>query len=324
MDDRAQNPPPRASIVIPTFNGAMRLPQVLAALADQSAADGSFEVVVVDNASTDGTSAAVRRDPSTQRLRSREIDVRIVAEPRPGLTYARIAGLTGARADVISFLDDDNVPNYDYVENGIAVFDEPSLGLAISRVRPRWEIDPPPSVARRQHLLAVNDYLGEEVRDFGATAMPAPTVGAGLWVRRSVFVAAVPCDHPELLMPDRVGARLASGGDIELGILIGRAGYRRVYFPTLRVLHEIPRRRLETAYLCELIEGIVRSEMTLREKYGAAKFGSRDRLLALANLSIALCGIPFMLLFKDDARREIAFVMAARRARLRGPLRSSS
>jgi glycosyltransferase involved in cell wall biosynthesis len=44
-----------ACIVIPTFNGARRLPLVLDALATQDAPTGLFEVVVVDNASTDET-----------------------------------------------------------------------------------------------------------------------------------------------------------------------------------------------------------------------------------------------------------------------------
>jgi glycosyltransferase involved in cell wall biosynthesis len=311
---------PLASIVIPTFNGAMRLPRVLAALAEQAARDGSFEVVVVDNASTDDTTAVVQHDPSAQRLRERGVAVEVIAEPRQGLTFARIAGVKAAHSDAVCFLDDDNLPDRDFVANGIDLFGEPSLGLAISRVRPQWEIEPPPSIARRRHLLAVNDYMGESVQDFGATATLAPTIGAGLWIRRSVFLAAVPWDRPESLLPDRVGQRLASGGDIELGILIGGAGFHRIYFPSLRLVHEIPRRRLETAYLCELIEGIVRCELTLREKYGGVPFGLRQRLGASLNLFAALCSIPLIFFGKCDAQREISFVLAARRAHLRGPL----
>ena len=321
MSDTTESSWPYAGIVIPSFNSAERLPRVLVALSEQSAPDRSFEVVVVDNASTDGTAAVAELDPSTRRLRERGIQVRVIAEPRQGLTYARIAGVNETRAHVICFLDDDNLPDYDFVANGIGVFRQQALGLAISSVRPSWEVLPPPSVERRRHLLAVNDYLGDRVLDFGATATPAPTIGAGMWIRRSAFISAVPCDHPELLLPDRVGRRLASGGDIELGILVGRAGYNRIYIPTLRLVHEIPRRRLETAYVCELITGIIRSELTLREKYGGTRFNSRVRLIGLLRLSAAVCAIPWLAAMRSDARREIAFVIAARRAILRGPLR---
>ena len=112
----------RASVVIPTFNGAVRLPRVLAALAAQTAADGSFEVVVVDNASTDDTGVVAREDVAAGRLRDRGVEVRVIAEPRQGLTLARIAGVKGARSDAVCFLDDDNLPDPDYVENGIAAF----------------------------------------------------------------------------------------------------------------------------------------------------------------------------------------------------------
>ncbi len=324
MRDRRQNSPPRASVVIPTFNGAERLPRVLAALAEQTAEDGSFEVVVVDNASTDATAAVAQQDASVQRLRGRDVEVRVVAEPRHGTTPARIRGVLESSSELVCFLDDDNIPEPEYVATGLLVFDDPSVALAVSRVLPRWEIAPPPSIIRRQHLYAVNDYLGDSFADWGAEGTIVPTITAGMWVRRHAFLEAIPCDRIDLLLAGRVGRQLFCGEDIEIGLLIGKAGYRRVYAPALRIAHEIPRRRLETAYVVRLIEGIVRSELTLREKYEGARFGLRDRMSALMNLSVALCGIPFMALFKRDARREIAFIMAARRAHFRGPIRSDA
>jgi glycosyltransferase involved in cell wall biosynthesis len=229
---------PHASVVIPTFNGAARLPRVLAALVAQTAPDGSFEVVVVDNASTDATATVARDDVAVAQLGARGIEVRVIAEPRQGLTYARIAGVAAARCDAVCFLDDDNLPDPDYIEQGISIFTDESLGLVISCARPRWETPPPASVTRRLHLLAINDfYMGDQPVDFGASATPAPTIGAGLWVRRSAFLKAVPWEHPELLMPDRVGQRLVSGGDIELGVLIGKAGYRRKWDCSQRIDH---------------------------------------------------------------------------------------
>jgi glycosyltransferase involved in cell wall biosynthesis len=311
---------PHASVVIPTFNGAARLPRVLAALVAQTAPDGSFEVVVVDNASTDATATVARDDVTVAQLGARGIEVRVIAEPRQGLTYARIAGVAAARCDAVCFLDDDNLPDPDYIEQGISIFTDESLGLVISCARPRWETPPPASVTRRLHLLAINDfYMGDQPVDFGASATPAPTIGAGLWVRRSAFLKAVPWEHPELLMPDRVGQRLVSGGDIELGVLIGKAGYRRKYEPMLRLVHEIPSRRIETAYLRRLIAGIVRSELTMREKYDGATFGFHDQIIAGAQLLKAVCAIPWLM--KRGGRSEIALVMADRWARLKGPLR---
>jgi len=315
---------PRASVVIPTFNGAARLPRVLAALAAQTAPDGSFEVIVVDNASTDETDAVAREDLAVGILRERAVEVRVIGESRQGTTHARICGVRESKSDLVCFLDDDNIPERDYIANGLAVFGDPSVALAVSRIFPRWEVAPPPSIIKRQHLYAVNEYLGDVSIDWGAEATIVPTITAGMWVRREAFLKAIPCDRIDLLVTGRVGRQLFGGEDIEIGVLIGKAGYRRGYAPSLRIEHEIPQRRLETAYVVRLIEGIVRGELTLREKYEGARFGLCDRVVASMRLAAALCAIPALALMRRDARREIAFVIAARRAHLRGPIRSDA
>lgn len=310
-----------ASVVIPTFNGATRLPLVFDALADQTAPAGTFEVVVVDNASTDGTTQVANEHPSAERLRARGFRCCTVCEPRQGLTHARIAGLSAASSELVCFLDDDNIPDPEYLKNGIELFSDQSIGLAVSSVRPRWEGAPPSSILRRQHLLAVNQYMGSKLVDFDALALIAPTIGAGMWVRRSAFLAAIPFDQPERLLPDRVGKSLACGGDLEFGILIGNAGYRRVYAPTLRIVHLIPARRLTVSYICRLISGIVRSELTLREKYCGQTYRACDRLKALFAMFAAVLGMPAIALLRADGIREVVFMAADRWARVKGPLR---
>jgi glycosyltransferase involved in cell wall biosynthesis len=309
----------QVTAVLPTFNGATRIPCVLAALSAQNALPGSFEIVVVDNGSTDGTAMAATT--AARDLGDRGIGCRLVAELRQGLTYARIRGVLEASAPLVAFLDDDNIPAFGYIAAGIAAFADPSVGLAVSSVHPQWEVAPPPSIARRRHLLAVNDYLGEAAMEFGAAEPIAPTIGAGLWVRHSAFLAAVPCDHPERLMPDRLGGQLVSSGDIEIGLLIGRAGFRRIYEPTMRVVHEIPRARLGVGYFCRLIEGVVRSELTLRRKYRIQSAAARERPMTMRRLACAMLAAPAMALSRPDGLRDALFMMAERRARWRGPMR---
>jgi Glycosyl transferase family 2 len=310
----------QVSVVIPTLDGESRLPRVLAALAQQDAPDGSFEVIIVDNASKDGTGLVLERDLSAERFRQRSIACRTVYEQRRGLTYARICGVVAARAELVCFLDDDNIPDADYIANGPRVFDDPAVGLATSSVRPDWEIEPPPSVVRRRHLLAVNDYNGGEPRTF--KDLIAPTVGAGMWVRREAFLRAIPWQQPDTLISDRRGRSLCASGDIEIGVLMSQAGYERRYVRELRLAHRIPPHRCETGYIVRLIIGTIRSELTLRAKY-ERRFGVVDHAAAWANLVMTACALPCFLLFKADRRREAMFVMADRYARVKGPLRGA-
>jgi glycosyltransferase involved in cell wall biosynthesis len=273
----------QASIVIPTYNGAARLPFVLHALADQDVVEPSFEVVIVDNASNDGTAHLIEADPSWLKLQSRGIHCVIVTELRQGSAYARLRGAAEARAPLICFLDDDNLPASDYVRSGIEEFADKSVGMVISRVLAQWSAPPPPAIARRSWLYAITDNLGNQPIDFGATGSIAPTVTAGMWLRREAL-GAIASEQERDTMAGRSGDSLSCGEDIELGILIGAAGYRRIYAPRLRLEHLISADRLRLRYVCRLIEGIVRSELTVRTRYGD------DRYTPVCRASGRSCG----------------------------------
>lgn len=307
------------TIVIPTYNGARRIGDPLQALLEQQVAPERFEVVVVDNNSKDGTAQAVEQSPAVAGLRARGVEVRVVHEPRQGLLFARLGGIQAARREVVCFLDDDNAPEPNFIADGLALFEEdPAVGLVISRLYPRYEVPPPRSIERREHLLAINHRMGDEPVDFGAEATIAPTIGAGLWLRRAAFLEAVPWRTPERLMPDRLGTQLLSGGDIEFGFLMGKAGYRRVYSPKLKMWHIIPRSRFDTRYFLRLIVGVVRSEETIRARYLGRRFDSLTRLKACARLVGAGLATPLLAL-RPDPKREVLFVLARHWAQVRGP-----
>jgi GT2 family glycosyltransferase len=311
-----------ASVVIPCHNGADRIHMPLSALLAQDAREGSFEVIVVDNASTDATGRVASTHPAVAGLAQRGISCRVVREDAVGLAYARIRGVREARAGLVCFLDDDTAPAPDYVSQGIAALNDGTIGLAVSRVFPTYETDPPRSIMRREHLLAVNYKLGESAIDWGAEPTLAPTVGAGMWVRRDAFLSAVPWDQPYALLPDRRMASLGSGGDIEIGYLMGKAGFRRVYLPQLQLRHFIPTARLRSAYFRRLVVGIIRSEETLTARYLERRRSPFWRARALVGFVFACLACPYLLV-RPDGLRDMLFVLASRWARVRGPFRES-
>jgi glycosyltransferase involved in cell wall biosynthesis len=309
---------PSVSVVIPCFNGAERIPGALAALGRQQVEGSAFEVLVIDNGSTDRTGRVAEEYFSGAELRGRGARCCLIQEPRKGLTHARIRGVLEAAGPFVCFLDDDTLPGPQYVTTGMKAFQDETVGLLVSRLYPQFSgATPPASLTRRLHLFAINFRLGDEEIRFGPRPTIAPTAGAGLWVRREAFLRAVPWQQPERLLSDRTGKILVSGGDIEIGYLIGKAGYDRLYCPQLRLEHVIPPSRFRTGYVCKLITGIVRSQLTLDAKYLAPR-NRRDALRALGNLLGAVAATP-LLLARPDGRREWLFVLVHRWADLRGP-----
>lgn len=315
-------PPPSATMVIPTHNGVQRLGAPLTALSRQDAPPTSFEVIVIDNASTDRTATFASGHPALKALVANGCSCRVIREESLGLTSARIRGIQEALGEYVCFLDDDNYPAADFVSEGLKAFGEADVGVVTSRVFPRYEVPPPASIYRRQHLLAINDALGSQMRDFGTGATLAPTLGAGMWVRRSAFLSAVPWADPRRLLCDRAGTELTSGGDIELGYLIGKAGWRRIYWPGLVVWHEIPRERLALRYFTRLITGVVRSKATLERRYEGKTSSASRACGVLLRLMTAVVATPFLVL-RQDGFREVVFVVAARWAEWLGPYRGS-
>ena len=85
----------RISLIIPAFNEASYLEGCLASAKKYS--DRLLEVIVIDNASTDGTAELARGFPF----------VKVVHEPKPGLLWARQRGLLEAQGDVVAYVDAD-------------------------------------------------------------------------------------------------------------------------------------------------------------------------------------------------------------------------
>ena len=89
--------PPRFSVVVPARNEAAYLGDCLTSLLAQDY-PGRYEIIVVDNDSTDGTAAVAR-----------SFGVQVVTEPRPGVCQARQRGTEAARGQIVVSTDADTV-----------------------------------------------------------------------------------------------------------------------------------------------------------------------------------------------------------------------
>lgn len=237
------------SVVICTYNGEHRLPKVLDCLLAQLGTENlAWEVLVVDNNSTDGTAQVVE---AYRQQWPQDIPLRYAFEPRQGAGYARQSAIHLARSPLLGFLDDDNHPALGWVAAAHRFGQaHPQAGAFGSRIRGDFEATPPPNFDRIGAMLALTER-GSEPLIYAPKQKVLPPA-AGLVVRRQAWLGSVP---EQLSLADAIGFR-AAGEDLEVVLHMQRHGWEIWYNPAMRMQHEIPASRFERDYLLQMFRGI--------------------------------------------------------------------
>lgn len=145
--------PSSATIVVPTFNRGQVLERCLGALLNQTADAGSFDIVVVDDASSDDTerrvAALLERASNLRYLRH---------DTNKGRSATRNTGIRAATGQVVILLDDDIVVDPDYVRAHLRIHDE----AGDAHVAVVGNLSFPPEILRRSNYAKYlqSRYLG--------------------------------------------------------------------------------------------------------------------------------------------------------------------
>jgi glycosyltransferase involved in cell wall biosynthesis len=237
---------PGVSIVICCYNSSQRLPRTLEHLAAQQVPSGlDWEVLVIDNASTDDTSGAAFAAWSA----SAPAPIRVVAEPRAGTGYARRRGFDEAKYEIVSFIDDDNWACNNWVQHVAELMEaHPEVGACGGKNEAVTDGELPSWFSRFQAVYAV----GAQQQHAGPIRGPWSTLwGAGMSVRQSAWRQL--CDEGfSPCVTGRQGASLVSGEDDEISLALRLRGWTLWYDPQLFMSHYLPPRRLEWSYLRRL------------------------------------------------------------------------
>ena len=246
-----------ASVVVCTRNRSAALREACeGALA--LAAPFAWELVIVDNASTDDTLEVAR---GIARGRP---GVRVEVEPTVGLSAARNLGARLARGAWVAYLDDDAIPAPSWLEAYAESFAAPTVLAAGGPIDPlyggplpdwfephfalylaAWDRGPAP------HRLAYNEYPR----------------GANMAFRREVFTRCGEFEH----RLGRRGRSLRSCEEIELCLRVERAGGAVVYAPGARVRHRVETGRLTPDWFAARFDAQGFSEAVVEWKhFGAA------------------------------------------------------
>jgi len=138
---------PRFSVILCTYNRRYLVLAALASLREQTLPYGQFEIIVVDNGSSDGTPEAVRDYVSASMQEEKDVEdvwqVQCLSEPQNGLAYARETGLLAAKGEVAVFLHDDALADPHWLEHLLAAFKETGADAIGGRVEIDWEVARP-------------------------------------------------------------------------------------------------------------------------------------------------------------------------------------
>jgi glycosyltransferase involved in cell wall biosynthesis len=245
------------TILICTYNGALRLPETLRHLAAQQVPAGrAWEVLLVSNASTDDTLTAA---PAQWAALGSPAPMRVLDEPRPGKENALIRGFDEARYEYMAIVDDDNLLYPDYIDQAARVMDEhPEIGILGACAEGAFEVNPPAWFTRFQAVYAV----GPQAKKAGPlTGSDAYLYGAGSVVRRSAW-RHLRAQGFEFSTSTKRGKVIVSGEDVELGDALRLAGYQLWYDPRLRLRHFMYKERLTWEYLRRIGQGTASSGLT--------------------------------------------------------------
>ncbi len=246
------------TVAIPTYNGASRLPELLERLYNQiGTEDFSWEIIVVDNNSTDNTSEIIQ---SYQETWQRPYPLKYYFEAKQGAAYARKRAIEVASGSLIGFLDDDNYPVTNWVAAAYAFSQKYSrAGAYGSQIHPAWEVKPPENFDKISPFLAITER-GNIPLLYDARKNLLPPA-AGIVIRRQAWLKSVPYQP---ILTGRTANSMLTSEDLEMLSYIQKAGWEIWYNPEMEIYHQISQFRLQKEYLIPFFRGIGLSRYVTR------------------------------------------------------------
>lgn len=231
--------PKGVSIIICCHNGASRLTETIRHIARQKVpAHVPWELLIVDNGCTDGSASVARLEWQKHRVNTY---LKIVREPRLGLSHARTRGFNEARYEYQVLCDDDNWLDENYVAHVFEILSENhNIGVLGGYGQLLFEGEPP--AVGLSYIFAA----GPQAPHSGKV-LENKVYGAGSVVRYAAYDKLQSVGFKSQLI-DRKGTELSSGGDLEFCLALAILGYDIWYDSRLSFIHCITRERLSWEY----------------------------------------------------------------------------
>lgn len=256
------------SVVICCYNSSKRLPSTLDHLVKQQVDNEiPWEVVLIDNKSTDNTAEIAER---IWRNYNTSIPLRVVKEMNPGLSYARKKGVEISKYEYLIFCDDDNWLEHNFINIAYSLMESmPHVGIIGGKGFAKTDGQFPNWFNTEMRLYAV----GKQGAISGDITNRGFVWGAAMVLRRSILIS-IYSSGIQSLLTDRTGHSLTSGGDSEISIWFILWKYRLWYDERLVFYHYIPKERLSDEYFDRLKIGLNASTHILNQYYRLIQFSN--------------------------------------------------
>jgi glycosyltransferase involved in cell wall biosynthesis len=257
----------KVSVIVPTLNRSILLRAAVSSITRQTFPVDQFEIIIVDNGSTDGT-----RETTDELIEGhRGHNIRYVYEPEPGLLAARHRGAFEAVGELFVFVDDDVEAVPGWLGAIVAGFNDPKVQLIGGRNLPKYEIDPPAWI---DSFWDSTPYGGSycwylSLMDLGQSKLhikPTYIWGLNFSIRRHVFYD-LGGFHPDIL---ETLQRFDGDGENGLTMPAEARGQVAIYEPAAIVYHFVPASRMTPEYFERraFLQGIRNSYSTVRRNGG--------------------------------------------------------
>lgn len=232
---------PKISVIIAAYNRAKLIPITIESFLNQTFPHDQYEILVVDNNSTDNT-----KDVIHEMIRNNKsgVEMRYVFEKEQGCSFAENRGVTLAKSDLVYITNDDVIADPNLLAELVKVFDiDPAITVVSGKVLPKFEEEPSKWIMKHcyNYLLSLTP-IGPETLIVSSKSLGAFSNHYG--IRKNVFIKLGG------FQPENTAGEWVGDGEWGLNLKLDKVGgHKSAYTASSVLYHMLPKNRLNQAYV---------------------------------------------------------------------------